>query len=306
MANAGRNTNGSQFFILFDEAPHLDGKHVVFGRIVTGMNVLRDIEKVTTGRSDRPSKKVIIYDCGEVAAPKPVAAEKSASAEEEKVSNGKEEADSEDEGPASDLAPASRIAPASLSEAELAKMNPRQRKLYEIKLRLNAGREENRRSAVSEHTRLNNPKEFKQKEREAFLKKLGGKRKSEHGKGGKKKGKKGEPVDIMNDTAEAIAYREEKNKAKKGSTFGWARFNEGAQHDAYEKRVKKIRTTTAVSNQDVDPLSYGSAPVSSEAVDHMVSELEETYVCVFVVCVFSVCLVVFVVYVRALFWGAFV
>lgn len=54
MANSGPNTNGSQFFITFSHAPHLDGKHVVFGRVESGMNVLRLMEKVATDDEDKP------------------------------------------------------------------------------------------------------------------------------------------------------------------------------------------------------------------------------------------------------------
>jgi cyclophilin family peptidyl-prolyl cis-trans isomerase len=54
MANAGPNTNGSQFFITFAATPHLDGKHVVFGRLVEGKEGLRALERVTTA-NDSPS-----------------------------------------------------------------------------------------------------------------------------------------------------------------------------------------------------------------------------------------------------------
>ena len=63
MANAGPNTNGSQFFLCTASTPHLDGKHVVFGQVVKGYDVVKKIEAVGS-RSGQTSVKVTIADCG--------------------------------------------------------------------------------------------------------------------------------------------------------------------------------------------------------------------------------------------------
>ena len=66
MANAGANTNGSQFFITLGDTPHLNGKHVVFGRVVEGLDIVHKLGSIRTDDNDRPLQDVMIIDCGRV------------------------------------------------------------------------------------------------------------------------------------------------------------------------------------------------------------------------------------------------
>jgi peptidylprolyl isomerase len=65
MANSGRNSNGGQFFITMLRAPWLDGRHVAFGKVIDGMNVVELIQ--SAGQSSGvPKQSVVIHDCGEL------------------------------------------------------------------------------------------------------------------------------------------------------------------------------------------------------------------------------------------------
>merc|ERR1712211_176771 len=75
MANAGKDTNGSQFFITVKKTPWLDGRHVVFGKVVGGMSTVRTVEATRTNSRDKPDQDVVIAtsQCQEVAEPYSVA-----------------------------------------------------------------------------------------------------------------------------------------------------------------------------------------------------------------------------------------
>jgi cyclophilin family peptidyl-prolyl cis-trans isomerase len=66
MANAGPNTNGSQFFITFTPTSHLNGKHVVFGRVEKGYEICQKIERLKCNANDVPSERVTIVNSGEI------------------------------------------------------------------------------------------------------------------------------------------------------------------------------------------------------------------------------------------------
>jgi len=76
MANAGKDTNGSQFFITTKPTPWLNGRHVVFGKIIKGMKTIRKLETVHTDSRDKPVDDIVIVNCGHTLVSKPYSVSK--------------------------------------------------------------------------------------------------------------------------------------------------------------------------------------------------------------------------------------
>lgn len=90
MANSGPNTNGSQFFIMYKSARHLDFKHSVFGRVVGGLETISALEKVPTNADDRPLQPITITGATVFTNPFKDMMEEEAKAEQEKINKQRE------------------------------------------------------------------------------------------------------------------------------------------------------------------------------------------------------------------------
>jgi hypothetical protein len=298
MANAGPNTNGSQFFLTFRDTPHLDGKHVVFGQLLEeggGMDVLRMIEAVATGGRDKPRVDVVVLDCGQVG-------ERVREGEEEEeeevvvVGKGKkqgqeqeqeqeEEEEEEEEDFEEEQQEQQEEGGRATAEAEeedevdTSGMTDAQRRLFQLKLKLNQGRKLNRLAVKEEHARKSTPNyeaklraEERKDSNERWRKEL------------LSRGVKPEEAYLF-ETAEAAgkkmaaAARKEKGQA----AFGWDVFNQDALYKAYKKRLAKLPSEGGGGEggkkergEEPDPLAYGTAGRGDEeGLERLAEELGE-------------------------------
>ncbi len=284
MANAGPNTNGSQFFLTFAPAPHLNGRHVVFGEVVDGSDALRIMEKVSTGANDKPRMPVVITDCGEIQAGadedvtvggEPSSFEYVGASDKKKDFEGIESSHLDEEKPVDEEEDQEED---TEKEVDISGMSETQKRLHMLKLKLNASRKANRVEVKEEFHRLNASSSTKKnaKDRGALQEEFDSKQMKNRGT--KKDWN-------LHQTAEAAAKQYEvRDKKERGrAAFGWEMFGEEAQYRGHEKRYAYLEDvpTEDLEQQknNSDGLTYGGGAgkdkPSKEGVERMAKEAND-------------------------------
>jgi len=273
MANRGRNTNGSQFFVTLKRYPRLDGRHIAFGQVISGMEVIRAIGQVPVDPDDRPRVPVTIVGSGEVGrankspADLTVQVSKQIAVMNEDIApsgasvteaakgrallagkrGGAPEKESEPTGSSYQSGLGSASADAEEGgggSAAVPARNERERRLFELRLRMNQGRTKNSKEVIEEQKRAADPdyakkKAYESKKKEEKEEKQGG---GDEGDAEEKPlpGNMPKRKAYLLQTVETVEKKDARKKKGNPEAFGWDVFNADSLLRGHEKRLKHI------------------------------------------------------------------
>jgi len=266
MANKGRNSNTSQFFVTLKRAPQLDARHVAFGQVIEGMDVIRAIAQVPTDLDERPRVPVKIVACGQVdrkttkqddphlKVANQIAGliEDEAPTKVQEATKGKAILAGKPGGAVIDDSATKQSGAADEEEVEdgsaalAPPRNERERRLHELRMRMNQARSTNSKEVVEEQKRHADP-DYSKKKAEERTKRALEKEENPDGKddidGGGKRGKAGDlpkSKAYMGDTQQIAEMKEAKKKKGNPDAFGWDVFNQDSLYRANEKRLNEV------------------------------------------------------------------
>lgn len=285
MANAGPNTNGSQFFILFKATPHLDGRHVVFGKIVEGIELLQVLEKVLTDNKDCPKVDVIITDSGQVHNddnhsnnPKndnKVMSNQKVNEKSDEINSKKDQSNTLDtSGTLQENNSNNNNHNKTMTAEEIEKatinMTEVEKRLFKLRMKINQGRKANM-DEVEEEYKRNNNKNYRN------YSKVDRNIDTSFDDNNNKVNSKSAMAITAADAEAKILKRQQKEDSQK--TFGWEVFTAEATYRSYEKQLHKLPTNARTSLNDEqisDPLSYGKeTSVTSSGLNRLQKDVEE-------------------------------
>eukprot|EP00607_Mallomonas_marina_P008320 CAMPEP_0182417900 /NCGR_PEP_ID=MMETSP1167-20130531/2350_1 /TAXON_ID=2988 /ORGANISM="Mallomonas Sp, Strain CCMP3275" /LENGTH=449 /DNA_ID=CAMNT_0024591753 /DNA_START=181 /DNA_END=1530 /DNA_ORIENTATION=- len=308
MANSGPNSNSSQFFITFRDTPHLNGRHVVFGRIKEGLDVVRVLESVATDAGDKPKVPAMIVECGQIGIEsdekereknkeKGLGREERYETGRERESENadrqrdreKEEKQKETEGEKEKETVKEKEK--ELNEEEIEEktrgMSAVEKRLFRLRLKLNQGRVANKKEVEEEYRRMKGGKGGRERDGG------GGKEEREEKQKAWKRemserGLKPDEYCLLQpvEQTERVVERE-KEKEKNKNTFGWNAFTADASYRSYEKQLKQLpvrgerekeRENTQLSRTlESHPLEYGKlgSEISSEGLSRLTKNIED-------------------------------